>query len=227
MISSSSQLVRPILAIAIAQLITLSVNVAAQSTNYASSGRPPDPGLELLQQEPHDLIYFKQESGGGWVKTVLLDFPGRTPPKKPEGNLEFQILGMEGKEFAAAWADIARVDLWEVRLEREARERIKKGDFVGGYPFLSVLLRDYPERSALKDLRSEFLWSDAISRARSGQLTSTLAMLEELRRYSPNYRSADVLSAIDQTIDRLMGRLIKAGETGFGATNFRQSRKRL
>lgn len=187
-------------------------DVNAQSPNYALSDKPEDPGLELLQQEPHDLLFFNAESGGGWVKTVPLDFPGRNLPSTRDGTLKFQIMGMEGKDLVASWADIASADLWEVRLERETRDRIRQGDFVGAYPFLSILLRDYPERKELHALRCEFLWSDAISRAKSGQITQTLAMLEELRRFAPEYRSNAVIGAIDQTTDRLMASLIKAGE---------------
>ena len=114
--------------------------------NFALTKEPEDPGLELLQQEPHDLLFFSEESGGGWVKTVLLDFPGRKPPANPSGQLKFQIIGLEGKDFIVSWADIARVDLWEVRLEREARARITNGEFVTAFPYLSILLRDFPQR---------------------------------------------------------------------------------
>ena len=193
--------------------LALSTMVAsAQSLNYSRTEKPQDPGLELLQQEPHDLLFFSEASGGGWVRTVLLDFPGRNPPTKPEGQLRFQILGLEGKDFVANWSDIVRADLWEVRLERETRERIRSGDFVGAYPFLAVLLRDYPERNGLRELRCEFLWNDAAARAKAGQITPTLVMLEELRRYAPEYRSKAVVGAIDRITDRLMGDLVKSGQ---------------
>jgi ABC-type transport system substrate-binding protein len=186
--------------------------VCAQSANYGRTEKPEDPGLELLQQEPHDLLFFSEESGGGWVKAVLLDFPGRKPPANPTGQLSFQIIGLEGKEFVANWSDIVRVDLWEVRLEREARERIKNGDFVSAYPYLSTLLRDFPQRDGLGALRREFLWNDAVARAKTGQVAPTLAMLEELRRFAPDYRSDAVIGAIDRVTDRLMADLVQSGE---------------
>jgi hypothetical protein len=133
--------------------------------NYAESGQPEDPGLGLLQEEPHDLLFFTEKAGGGWAKTLLLDFPGRKPPAKPTGALKFQVVGIEGKDFATKWAEIERIDLWEIRLERETKERIAKGDFTGAYPFLSVLIRDYPNRPGLRELRSNFLWQDAVARA--------------------------------------------------------------
>lgn len=183
-------------------------NVQAQAFNFAQTGQPPDPGLGLLQEEAHDLVFFTEESGGGWAKVLLLDFPGRTPPSSPTGALRFQVLGIEGKDFAAKWSDIERIDLWEVRLERETKERIAKGDFVGAYPFLSVLIRDYPNRAGLRELRCDFLFQDAVARARNGEFEATLAMLEELRRYAPEYKQATVLRAIGGVTDRLMQKLM-------------------
>ena len=194
-------------------LLSGAASAWAQSPNYSTSDKPEDPGLELLQQEPHDLIFFTADSGGGWVKTVPLEFPGGKPPSNPGGNLTFQILGMEGKKFVASWSDIARVDLWDIRLERETKRRIDAGDFVGAYPFLSVLLRDNPDRPGLHELRCDFLWKDAQERAKRGEIANTLAMLEELRQYAPNFKSRDVLRAIDGVNNRLMAELVESGET--------------
>jgi hypothetical protein len=184
----------------------------AQMPNYAESGEPGDPGIELLQEEPHDLLYLTEASGGGWAKLRLLNLPGRRLPANPTGALRFQVIGIEGKEFAANWTDIERIDLWEERLERETKERIAKGDFKGAYPFLSVLIRDFPNRPGLREIRSEFLWKDAVARAQRGELAPTLAMLEELRRYAPEYKASSVIGAIDATTDRLMQSMVDSSE---------------
>lgn len=194
-------------------LVAAGVGTAeAQRPTYAEAGEPDDPGIDLLQEEPHDLLYLTEESGGGWAKLRLLDFPGRTPPANPKGALKFEVIGLEAKEFVANWSDIEKIDLWEERLEREARERIQQGDFQGAYPFLSALIRDYPNRPGLRQLRSEFLWSDAVARARRGELAPTLAMLEELRRYAPDYKTSSVTAAMDATVDRLMQSLVDDSE---------------
>ena len=130
----------------------LSGELQAQTQNYAQTGNPPDLGLGLLQEEPHDIVFFTQAAGGGWAKVFPLSFPGRTPPSNPTGTLRFEVIGIEGKEFVSKWSEIDRFDLWEIRLERETQERIAAGDFVGAYPFLSVLIRDYPTRPGLREL---------------------------------------------------------------------------
>ena len=146
----------------------------AQLLNFAQQGEPADPGLELLQEEPHDLLFFTEKAGGGWAKALLLQLPGRTMPADRSGSLKLNVLGIEGKDFTAKWTDIKDIDFWETRLERETKERIARGDFKGAYPFMSVLIRDFPNRAGLRELRCEFLWLDAIARAKRKELAPTL-----------------------------------------------------
>ncbi|MEM8910960.1 MAG: ABC transporter substrate-binding protein [Planctomycetota bacterium] len=188
----------------------------AESINYAPKGDPPDAGLELLQEDPHDLIYFTEESGGGWVKTDLLDLPGRKMPINPTGTFRFPIKGITGNEFVAKWRDIESIDFWETWLERETAQRIAAGDFVGAYPFLSILIRDYPRRPGLRKLRTEFLWRDAIRRAKAGEIGASLAMLEELRRYAPEYQPSTVMRALSGISDQLLKQLVDDSEFALG-----------
>ncbi len=188
------------------------VTANGQFLNYAESGKPPEVGLELLQDEPHDLVFFKESAGGGWVKTRPLPFPGRRVPESPSGRLKIEVVGIEDQAFTAKWSDIERIELWEERLEREARTRIGKGDFAGAYPFLAVLIRDFPSRPGLRTLRTEYLWNDARRRASDGEYGASVAMLEELRRYNPEFNSDAVLRAIGQITDRILQRMVDEGE---------------
>lgn len=197
-----------ILALCWITCVTTCHSVSAELLNYAEEGKPQDPGLALLQEDPHDIVYLKEESGGGWIKAHLIDFPGRRPPSNPGGNLKISILGIETKDFVVNWNDIKQIDLWEERLERETKERITRSDFVGAYPFLSVLIRDFPSRKGLRELRSDFLWKDAISRAKRGELSNTLVMLEELRNYAPEYKRSTVLKAMSGIADKLVTNLV-------------------
>ena len=178
--------------------------------NFAEKGRPPAPGLELLQEEPHDIILIKEADGGGWVKTRLLELEGgRRMPTDPKGVLKFKIKGIETKEFVIDWKAIEMIDFWETRLERETVDRIKAEDFPGAYPFLSVLIRDYPNRPNMKVLRGEFLLQDALRRAKLGEIGPALAILEELHRYAPGYKTETVLKGISYMTDKLMQKLMK------------------
>ena len=80
------------------------------------------------------------------------------------------------------------------------------------YPFLSILIRDYPARPGLRELRCDYLYQDAVGRANRGEFESTLAMLEELRRYAPEYKQSTVLQAISNVTDELMQQLMNEQE---------------
>lgn len=206
------RIARPIAVILFCGLLLGPQPCAAQMANYATSGTPEDEGLALLQSEPYDLIFFTQASGGGWAKVLPLPFQGRVVPSNPAGSLSFSVVGLEGQRFAAKWSDIERIDLWEERLQREAKSRIAQGDFVGAYPFLAILLRDYPGLPGLRALRSEFLLKDAARRYRAGELEATLAMLEELRRFDPSYQADRVFAVISQVTDTLMQRQVDTNQ---------------
>ncbi|MGV3483478.1 MAG: ABC transporter substrate-binding protein [Planctomycetaceae bacterium] len=176
----------------------------AQSMNFGLEGEPEDEGIALLQAHPHDIVRFTEKAGGGWVKVHPLELPGRKLPTSPTGELPMEVLGLEGQKFSAKWGDIQSIDLWEERLERETTERMKAGDFSGAYPYLAILIRDYPARPNLRQLRSEFLLNNAAKRFTAGELEPTLAILEELRRYNPPFQPDLVLRVISRVTDRLM-----------------------
>lgn len=198
--------------ISLSSAAPLAVPAWGQPASYGTSGAPAEEGLELLQVEPYDVIYFTAASGGGWAKTLPLALPGRRVPTAPTGTLTFSVVGLEGQRFGAKWSEIERIDLWEDKLQREAKARIARGDFTGAYPFLAILLRDYPQVPGLRGLRNEFLFNDAARRFKEGQYDATLAMLEELRRYDPTYQPERVLSVISVVADRLMQKRFDAGQ---------------
>jgi tetratricopeptide (TPR) repeat protein len=211
---SRPALTAALLTLLLVWLSPLAVSQApAQSLHYGTTGKPLEEGLELLQTEPYDVIYFNEPSGGGWVKALPLALPGRKVPAAPSGTLTFSIVGLEGQRFSAKWGDIERVDLWEEKLQREAAARLQASDFTGAYPFLAILIRDYPEVPGLRELRSEFLFKDSARRFREGEFEPTLAMLEELRRFEPNYQPDRVIGVISAVADRLMQAKLDAGKT--------------
>ena len=188
-------------------------NVAtAQTDNYSTEGEPLEEGIALLQAQPHDIVRFNPEAGGGWAKVQLLPLPGRKVPAKPTGDLTMEVLSLEGKQFSAKWADIKSIDLWEERLERETSAKMKSGDFSAAYPYLAILIRDFPTRSNLRELRSEFLLNNAAKRFAAGELEPTLAMLEELRRFNPAFKPELVLKVISRVTDAMMKSLLDANK---------------
>jgi len=190
--------------IVLISLTNIAISAKAQSLNFAQTGEPEEEGVALLQSEPHDIIRFKESAGGGWAKARLLELAGRKMPTRPEGAMVLEVLGLVGQQFSVKWGDIESIDFWEARLERETNDRIKAGDFTGAYPYLAILIRDYPNRPNLRTLRSEFLLTNAAQRYKNGELEPTLAMLEELRRFNPTFRPDVVLTVIGRVTNSLM-----------------------
>src|SRR6056297_609252 len=183
----------------------------AESPFFATQGEPEIEGIELLQAEPYDLIRIKKAAKGGWAKVALLPFPGRKIPTRPVGALAVSVLGLPGKRYEINWSDIESIELWEERLEREARERIAAGAFDGAYPFLAVMMRDAGNTSTLRDLRCDYLLRDGASHYQKQEWKETLAILEELRRFAPEYKTTIVLQKISEITDTLMQTMLDDG----------------
>ncbi|MEM9645943.1 MAG: ABC transporter substrate-binding protein, partial [Planctomycetota bacterium] len=60
------------------------------------------------------------------------------------------------------------------------------------------------------------LWNNAIAYAKDKNREAALAMLEELRRYAPEYKRSSVIGAIDATLNTLLGTLITTGKLDLG-----------
>lgn len=185
---------------------------AQVTANYAVDIDPENEGIELLQSEPYDLVRFKRSAGGGWAKVLPLALPGRRMPDKTTGSLTMSVMGLPGKNYEAKWADIESIDFWEVRLRREATERMASGDFAGAYPFLVILYRDNPGSQEVEELRRTYLLRNAQATFEKGDLLQTLAMLEELRAVAPTYQTENVLRVIGQITDRLMQNMSDQGK---------------
>lgn len=199
------------LAAAIGALSAAPAALAQVTSTYGIEGQPEQEGIELLQSEPYDLIYFTPAAGGGWAKVVPLDFPGRKLPQQRTGTLEVNVLGLPGKTYEAKWGEIERIELWEERLANEAARHIAAGNFGDAYPFLAILQRDYPGLQKVEEMRRDYLLRNAAAEYNEGDLHKALATLESLRHYAPDYRREQVLGVIGNLTNRLMESLQNEG----------------
>lgn len=184
---------------------------AQVTSNYGVEDPPEQEGIELLQSEPYDLIYFTPAAGGGWAKVLPIDFPGRTLPEQRTGTLAVNVLGLPAKTFEAKWSDIERIELWEERLRKEALRHISAGNFDEAYPFLAILHRENPGLRSVEEMRRDYLLRNAAAEYADGNLRKTLAILESLREFAPDYRREQVLRVIGQVTHRLMESMQEAG----------------
>lgn len=192
-------------------LSTAPAALAQVTSTFGVEGQPEQEGIELLQSEPYDMIYFTPAAGGGWAKVVPLDFPGRQLPQQRTGTLAVNVLGLPGKTYEAKWGDIERIELWEERLAKEAARHIAAGNFGDAYPFLAVLHRDRPGLQTVEEMRRDYLLKNAAAEYNEGDLRKALATLESLRQYAPDYRREQVLGVIGNLTNRLMEALQNEG----------------
>lgn len=181
------------------------------TATYGIEGQPEQEGIELLQSEPYDLVYFTPAAGGGWAKVVPIDFPGRKLPAQRTGTLAMTVLGLPGKTYEARWGDIEKIELWEDRLAKEASRYIAAGNFRQAYPFLAVLHRDNPGLQTVEEMRRDYLLRNAAAEYTDGNLRKALAILESLRDVAPDYRREQVLGVIGKLTDRLMESMQEEG----------------
>ncbi|MEZ6088966.1 MAG: hypothetical protein R3C05_13255 [Pirellulaceae bacterium] len=198
-------------------LLSISVATSVHAQNEAQGEVPK--GMELLDVEPFDIIYFNKDSGGGAVRTLPLKIIvndvdlGRTMPNPvPKGRLIFDLVGLEGTKYEAQWKDIERIDFWEQRLQSEVKQFIDNKKFDEAYPLLSIILRDYPNTPGLSRLQADYLYRNAADLFTQKRYKQTLTVLETLRQFDPSFNTETVLRVIGLCTDKLIEELVQEGE---------------
>ena len=143
--------------------VILFVLLTVTLSNRFMWGQDSEPdGVALLQQEPYDLVVIKKEFKGGQVMVRPLDLTDRKMPENPGGVLKLEVLSKPGRQYEVAWPAIEKIAFWERRILSEAQRRLLEKDFDGAFPFIALLIRDYPETPGLREMRSEYLFQNAL-----------------------------------------------------------------
>ena len=168
----------------------------------------------LIDQRPFDLIHLTDEAGPGEFKVMIIPFPGRVIPKDPQPAERIQVVLMKFPErkYEIAWKSIAKIELFEDMIMREAQARLEEKDFIGAFQNLSFMMRAYPNYPRLKELRQDFLWRSLTMSFQGGQYAQMLSALEELRRVAPTFREKDVMAAMNRIARTLVEDYEKKGD---------------
>lgn len=170
----------------------------------------------ILDVPPFDIITVTSEHGGKSVQVNLLDLPDRRVPTspKPTEKLRCVLNLFPGRLYEIQWKDIAKIILWEELVLDRAKKLLADKDYAEAFEHLVYLRDNYPQSSNVQALHQEFLFSSARDMAASGDLPHTLAALEELQRRFPNFRTADVQTAISSVASKLIDDLFARNELG-------------
>jgi tetratricopeptide (TPR) repeat protein len=192
---SSSRLILPI-----CFWIALAVNGAAAED--AAAGR-------LMDQQPFDVLTLDKANEGKVFKVYPVRLPGRKVPDKPRRTDKIRIKLLENdEEYDVAWANIAKLELYEELVVAEVNKFTAEGKLDEAYDELAFLLTYYPQAPGLTEARQNYLYVSSAAAYRQRKNDEALAILEELIALNPNFRAGDNAPPLMQRLGALADGLI-------------------
>jgi tetratricopeptide (TPR) repeat protein len=171
-------------------------------------------GTRLMDQAPFDLLTLDRANDGKVFKISPLRLPNRRVPEKPKptDKLRIKLLDSE-EEYDVAWANIAKLELYEQLVVAEVNKFSAEGKLDDAFEELTFLLTYYPQAPGLSEARQNFLYASSAAAFRQQKFDEALAVLEELIVQNPNFRAAESAAPLTQRLndiaDRLIGVLIQ------------------
>lgn len=181
-----------------------STELIAQEAAPPKANPMPSAPLRLFEQEPYDLLRFKD---GKETKVQLLPLKTRRLPEKPRPTEKIIVRTLEDPDtdYEVAWGDI---DLPETRLFEqlvldEAEQLTATGKFNEAYDFYDWLQHYYPKMPGLETSVENYLYEEAKHYQRKGEFDQSLALLNEMHRRNPQR------SDLPQAIGAATGKLVE------------------
>ncbi len=145
----------------------------------------------ILSQEPFDIITLNEQNQSRVLRTMPLDFPGRKIPSSPNPNsrLRIRLLNNPNEEFEVAWNGIAKIELFEQRVLREAQRLIRSRRFDDAFEHLSFVRNNYPDTPGLDATVSMLLFAEASVLYRERKLERAVLLLNEIYERNPDRRN--------------------------------------
>jgi tetratricopeptide (TPR) repeat protein len=153
----------------------------------------------LYRQEPYDLITLvaKDENSQNKVlKVEALDLSNRRLPKNPRRSKKLLVVLVDepGKTYELRWGSIAKVDLFEQLVLREAIELFQAGRSEEAFDYFVHLEHQDPDLPGLAEAIGAYLYREAGVQHNKRQYHAALAMLRELFRRNPkNPKTSDAM----------------------------------
>lgn len=157
----------------------------------------------LVDARAFDKLVLTSSKGGDTLKVRPLSLPDRKVPDPfPKGKLSVRLVS-SGKQLDIPWSDIARIELFEQMLIKEARKLTGKKDFDEAFDYYALLHSRYPSTPGLKEASTDFLIKNARSAEKAGNLEQALAILTSLSELQPD------ASELGPAVDSVAGKLIE------------------
>ncbi len=182
------------------KLIVCCTYIAVCGSTFAADDLP------LYETEPHDQITLDGANDNGVFKVFPIDLPNREVPLNPNPTDEIRIrlLDQPDREFDVAWRNLAKVELFEHLILKDANRLVADGKFDAAYGYFAYLMREKPGLENLDESIENYLLKDARVSYRGGRLHEALALLDELHQRNPSRRG------LPQSVQQVAARLFDA-----------------
>ncbi len=166
--------------------------------------------LGLLERAPFDRITLDAANGN----TVLDVEPVENVPvaPKPTDRLQIRLLVEPGQLYEVQWQHIARFASYQQLLFDEAQRLTREKKFDEAFPYYDYLLHNTTTTPGLKAAVMEYLFENASVLVSEQNYQHALAILEEIARRDPHFRSVEVSSRLAVIAESLITAEVERGD---------------
>jgi hypothetical protein len=162
-----------------------------------------------MDQQPFDVLTLDKANESKVFKIYPVRLPGRKVPENPRRTEKIRIKLLENEEeYDVAWANIAKLELYEQLVVAEVNKFTADGKLDDAYDELAFLLTYYPQAPELAEARQNYLYASSAAAFRQQKNDEALAILEELISLNPNFRAGENAPPLMQRLTYLADRLI-------------------
>jgi tetratricopeptide (TPR) repeat protein len=168
-------------------------------------------GERLIDQPPFDRITLDQANQNAVLDVQTLDLPERKVPEapKPGSVLLVRLLSEPGEDYEVAWRHIAKVELFEQLVLREANQLVAQQRFDEAYDYFQYMLNRFPELDGLAPSLQAYLYADAGRLFQQRKFDQALIVVEELYRRNKAFRSGAVPEVLGRIADKLIDEAVE------------------
>src|SRR6267142_4331451 len=164
--------------------LTLFTLIASAQSVFAQDEKAE----RLMDQPPFDVLTLDKANESKVYKVHPIHLPGRRVPERPKLTDKLRIKLLENEEeYDVAWANIAKLELYEQMVLAEANKFTGEGKFDEAYDEFAFLLSSYPHVPGLAEARQNYLYLSSGAAFRQQKYDEALAILEELIAQNPNF----------------------------------------
>ena len=164
---------------------------------------------KIYEQEPYDVITLNAANQGRILRVLPLDLPERRvePDPNPNATLRIRLVENPDEEIDVAWGRIEKIDLFEDRVLRRARQLVRNREFDDAFEHLGFLQNNYPNTPGLEEAVDSLLFAEASALYRERRFDRAILLLNEVYQRNPNRRG--LITALTRVSQALFAERIK------------------